>query len=206
MGQILTLDILAEHLGQAPLPWWLSGLRALHKAAGYRERRRGEFEITILRKDQYRLRRALTGWEFWTTDGGEPHLWGKTEILHADVHTLICRPSPDGDATLTVRIEESRDACWFAHWSPQVGRPLEELGEADKRGVRYLAPELQLFRQAETPDMRDERDLTLLAPVFSENQLTWLIEAIEAAYGSGHAWRQLLGDLRRSFQQASAIF
>ncbi len=206
MGQNLTLDLLQDRLSPAPLSWWLSGRRALQKAAGFRDRRKGEFEITIMRKDQHRLRRALAGWDFWLADGVEPRLWGQTEILHADMHMLICRPSPEEDAVLTIRIEECGSGGWFAHWCPQIGRPMEELGEPDRRGLRYLAPELQLFRQAETPDIRDERDLTLLAPVLSEAQLTWLIEAVEVAYGSEHPWRPLLGDLRQSFQQASAIF
>jgi len=92
-------------------------------------------------------------------------------------------------------IDESNGSEWYSRRCHEVRKPLEEMGVSDDQGARFLSPEIQLFYKASSPRPKDELDFEASLPLLAPTQKTWLLEAIERAYGSANVWADRLRTL-----------
>ena len=72
-----------------------------------------------------------------------------------------------------------------------IRRPLAGIGRTSSDGIRYLAPEIQLYYKAKNPRPKDEADFTAVLPVLTQTQRQWLSGTLARAFGD-HPWRDQL--------------
>jgi hypothetical protein len=113
------------------------------------------------------------------------------EHLRAGVHDVWCRPGPGESWRIQVMIEESGDGDWVSRRDPGIRRPLAGIGRASSDGIRYLAPEIQLYYKAKNPRPKDEADFTAVLPFLTQAQRQWLSGTLARAFGD-HPWRDQL--------------
>lgn len=75
--------------------------------------------------------------------------------------------------------------------NPRIRRAIASIGNLD--GIRYLAPEIQLFYRAGKPRDKDQIDFDAVLPLLTPAQRRWLREAVTDTYGV-HPWLNRLGD------------
>jgi hypothetical protein len=88
-------------------------------------------------------------------------------------------------------IEESDDGDWVSRRDPGIRRPLASIGRTTSDGIRYLAPEIQLYYKAKDPRPKDEADFTAVLPFLTQPQRQWLSRTLASAFGD-HPWRDRL--------------
>jgi hypothetical protein len=74
---------------------------------------------------------------------------------------------------------------------PGIRRPLAGIGRTTSDGIRYLAPEIQLYYKAKDPRPKDEADFTAVLPFLTQPQQQWLSRTLASAFGD-HPWRDRL--------------
>jgi hypothetical protein len=62
------------------------------------------------------------------------------------------------------------------------------MGVKSREGIRFLAPEIQLFYKAKAPRPKDWLDFTMVLPSLTCDQRAWLRDAILIAYGEDNDW------------------
>ena len=107
-----------------------------------------------------------------------------------------CRPGPGEPWRIQVMIEESDDGDWVSRRDPGIRRPLAGIGRTTSDGLRYLAPEIQLYYKAKDPRPKDEADFTTVLPFLTQPQQQWLSRTLARAFGN-HPWQDRLatGDI-----------
>jgi hypothetical protein len=184
-------------LSAMPCPWWIAGGYAIELAVGRPVRDHGDIDVMVLRQDQIRVQEALPGWEWWAGDPpGTLRRWRPGEHLRTGVHDVWCRPGPGEPWGIQVMIEESGDGDWVSRRDPGIRRPLAGIGRTSSDGIRYLAPEIQLYYKANDPRPKDEADFTAVLRLLTQAQRQWLDGTLARAFGD-HPWRDRLLDARR---------
>jgi aminoglycoside-2''-adenylyltransferase len=172
--------------------WWLAGGYAIELAVGRPLRDHADIDVLLLRRDQEAVRDALAGWELWAADPpGVLRLWHGDEQLPITVHDIWCRPGPDRPWRIQIMLDESAGGEWLSRRNPSLRRPISTLGRTSADGIRFLAPEIQLFYKAKTPRPKDETDFAAILPHLDTTQRRWLAEAITITYRQ-HPWLPLL--------------
>jgi len=175
-----------------PCPWWVAGGYAIELAVGRPVRGHGDVDVVVLRRDQLHVQRALRVWEWWAADPpGVLRPWCAGERLRGGVHDVWCRPGPAAPWRVQVMFDESSGGDWVSRRDPGIRRPLADIGRDGGGGIRYLAPEIQLFYKAENPRPKDEIDFTAAVPVLTGAQRQWLADALAHTFGA-HPWRDRL--------------
>ena len=175
-----------------PCPWWIAGGYAIELAVGRPVRDHGDIDVMVLRQDQIHVQTALHGWEWWPATRRAPCArGGPGSICGQRVHDVWCRPGPGEPWRLQVMIEESGDGDWVSRRDPGIRRPLAGIGRTSSDGIRYLAPEIQLYYKAKDPRPKDEADFTAVLPFLTQAQRQWLSGTLARAFGD-HPWRDRL--------------
>lgn len=183
----------AEVFEGAPFPWWIAGGYAIERFIGGVLRHHHDIDVLALHRDHAALCRHLSGWECWAIDPpGRLRRWPPGEGLQDEVHDIWCRRGDRDAWSFQVMLDQSEDHEWRSRRCPGVRRPIRELGSPDAGGVPYLAVEIQLFYKAKAPRARDTLDFNASLPLLGEQQRAWLRQAIEAAYGCGNPWLEVL--------------
>lgn len=87
--------------------------------------------------------------------------------------------------------DESSGGDWVSRRDPGIRRRIADIGRDGGDGIRYLAPEIQLFYKAENPRWKDEVDFTAAVPLLTEARRQWLADALAHTFGA-HPWRDRL--------------
>ena len=178
----------AAILADCEAPWRIAGGYAIEFAVGRALRPHDNIDVLMLRRDQWKARAALSGWELWVADpSGTLRPWLPSEWLPEGVHDVWCRRVPDGPWQLQIMLDESEGGQWLSRRNPDVRRPIEALGGVSPGGIPYLAPEIQLYYKAKQPRPKDETDLAAVLPRLDASRRLWLGEAIRRTYGGGQA-------------------
>ncbi|WP_164254546.1 amino acid transporter [Streptomyces sp. S4.7] len=168
--------------------WWVAGGFAIELAVGRRIRSHGDIDVLLLRRDQLVAQQALSGWQWWAADPpGSLRPWALDEVLSLEVHDIWCRPGPDDPWRIQIMIDESCGQEWVSRRDPRVRRPISMLGMTSADGVPFLALDVQLYYKAKTPRPKDEEDFDAALPVLTDQQRSWLVDAISKTYGP-HPW------------------
>jgi hypothetical protein len=85
------------------------------------------------------------------------------------------------------------DDHWASRRNPLLTRPMSLAVRRTGDGLPYLTPEAQLLMKAKGQRPKDEADFELVAPALSDEQRTWLREAIERVH-PGHPWLEALSN------------
>lgn len=180
---------IARVFREACFSWWVAGGYAIEHFVGRQFRDHADLDILVLRRDSTALRLHLSHWECWVADPlGRLHVWRVGEALAGNIHDVWCRQNPGSPWAFQVMIDESDGFEWRSRRCPLVGKPIQQLGVANDQGTLFLAPEVQLFYKAKSPRPKDDLDLEASLPLLAPAQRTWLIHAIQRAYGPASIW------------------
>jgi len=120
-------------------------------AAGRSLRPHGDIDVLLLHRDQSAVQDALPGWQWFAADPpGSLRPWRRGELLSDDLHDVWCRPSATQPWRIQIRLDRSVGSGGVSRRNPR--RAIASIGNLD--GIRYLAPEIQLFYKAGKPETR----------------------------------------------------
>ena len=188
-----TPEEVAAILAECEAPFWIAGGYAIEFAVGRAFRAHDDIDVLMLRRDQWKAKTALSGWDLWVADPpGTLRPWPQGEWLPEGIHDVWCRRAPGGPWRLQIMLDGSEGGQWLSRRNPDVRRPIEALGGVSPGGIPYLTPEIQLYYKAKQPRPKDEMDFVAVLPSLDLKQRLWLGDAIRRTYGSGHAWLALL--------------
>ena len=185
----LSLSQLSTLLGSADFPWWVAGGYAIELAVGHAYREHEDLDVLILRRDQAAVRRFLADWDCRPVDpAGLLRRWEPGEILPLDVHDVWCREDTNVPWRFSLMIDEADGDTWYSRRDSTVRKPVSELAAQQAGKLPFLAPDVQLYYKAKNVRPKDEQDLTMVLPVLTKRQRTWLCEAVYRTYGAEHPW------------------
>lgn len=185
----------------APLagPWWIAGGWAIDLFLGRQTREHEDIDVQTLRRDQHAVRALFGGWDVQAAlppprDETWPfRSWRLGELLDPGEHDIWLRPTPTEPWAIQLMIADTVGETWLSRRTPEITRPLAELGGVTADGIPYLAPEVQLFYKAKNARPKDEADFAQALPALSPERRLWLDNALAVAHPA-HPWRaQLVG-------------
>ncbi len=177
----------ADLLNGLSIPWWVAGGWALDLFIGRETRRHDDTDVEILKRDQLKLEGCLEGWDLHSAARGVLGPWSPGEWLGKDINSVWCRRSPGEDWALQVMLADAQGGAWVYRRSPDITRPLQDVGLVTPDGIPYLAPEVQLLYKSAAPRPKDEGDFELVLPRLCSDRRRWLANALSRAH-PGHPW------------------
>lgn len=175
------------------VPWWIAGGWAIDLFLGRQTREHDDLDVQILRRDQLAVRTLLGTWDVQAAlqpprDETWPFRpWLLGERFDPTIHDIWCRPDASQPWVFQLMIADARDEWWIFRRMPTIQRPLANLGNVTEEGIPYVAPEVQLLYKAKNLRPKDEADFMHALPELSQEQRTWLREALSQSDRS-HPW------------------
>lgn len=149
--------------------------------------------VTILRKDQQRLKTAFAGWEIYNTNAPGLRYWDGEAFLEK-IPNVWLRKDRESPWALEVMFQNSRDGQWIYRRNEAIQRKIDDIGFITRDGIPYLRPEIQLLYKGGGSLYRetDLDDLKSILPVLSDDSKQWLISALQTEFPDGHDWIDIL--------------
>ncbi len=197
MTELLPWDALSPHdastlFADFGAPWWVAGGWAVDLFVGRETRKHGDIDLAILRRDQERLRRHLSGWDIHVAHDGVLTPWAAGDQLAAPRFQFWVRRAPGEPWSFEVMLEDDADGDWLFRRTPSVRLPLERIGCVTPDRIPYINPEIALLYKANHVEIeRNTADFLLAAPLLEEVPRRWLRDAIAMLY-AGHPWLEQL--------------
>ena len=177
--------------------WYLCRGWAVDSWLGRQTRDHADLDFAVFQDDQHTLFDHLAGWQLIghddnvADDSSEP--WdGRRLDLPAHIHAR----SDDG-VHLDIQVNERSGRDWIFSREPRITLPLRRCAQQSPWGLPTAGPEVILFYKANPPRWRDglrpalrrrdERDFLALLPHLTEEQRSWLRDAISLVH-PGHPW------------------
>lgn len=187
----------------APLaaPWWIAGGWAIDLFLGRQTRRHEDIDVEVLRRDQHAVRAQFSAWG-WDLQAALPpprdeswpfRPWPRDAVLDEAIHDIWCRPTVTHPWVLQLMIADTRDAWWVSQRSPQIVRPVAEIGVVTPDGIPYLAPEIQLLYKAKGHRPKDDADFMHALPALDGERRHWLRNTLTMVHPH-HPWLDLLAE------------
>jgi hypothetical protein len=120
---ISPLEIKKE-LDSLSFSWWICAGWALELYVGNKIREHHDMDIAILRKDQFKLKEQLPGWEFKIAVNGELYDWGEHEI-NPSLHALWAKKNGQEKWVTEFLLNESTDTDWVFRKNHDITYPLD---------------------------------------------------------------------------------
>lgn len=195
----LSIPELAQILGQARFVWWIAGGHALDLFLGRTTRRHDDLDVEVLRRDQHRAQRLLTGlgWDMHVAADGRLRPWCPGECLTAGDNSVWCRPTTDEPWCVQLMLADSDNNNWRFRRNPAIIRPIESIRRRTTTGVPYLDPTIQLLFKAKNPRPKDTADFNAVLVALSSADRVWLASALATTHPH-HPW---LAELRSDSNQ-----
>lgn len=189
--------------------WFLCGGWAVDAWLGNQTREHHDVDITVFRDDQRALFDHLAGWQLVghddnvADDSSEP--WdGRSLDLPAHIHArppgvapAVGRTGQGPGFNLEVILNERSEGDWVFSREPRITLPMDRCVQESPWGVPAVIPEVIIFYKAHPdvwrdglrapPRPHDELDFLALLPSLTDDQRSWLREAISLVQ-PGHPW------------------
>ncbi|HET7673781.1 MAG TPA: hypothetical protein VFK11_04715 [Candidatus Saccharimonadales bacterium] len=176
------------------IDWWVAGGWALDLFLGRQTREHEDLDISVLRKDERKVRDFLSGWHMQIGLGEgklEPAVLETTSIFPKDREIIWCKPSAIEDWAFEILLCKSEENEWVFKRDSKIRRPIKEIGGITDGGVPYLQPEIVLLFKAKTADSKNQADFINVLPSLSQKQRVWLDKSISMVH-PGHPWLKKL--------------
>ena len=167
--------------------WWIAGGWAIDLWLGRQTREHLDLDIAILRKDQWRVRRHLDGWDLHIAEEETLSPLPRDEQLDPPRHALWCRQDAEAGWAFELLINESSGTDWVFRRDDRVRRRLSGIGHVTPEGLPVLSPEIVLLFKAKNRREHDEADFANVHPTLDAGQRRWLSAALRVAH-PGHDW------------------
>ena len=175
----------------AAFPWWIAGGYAIEAFVGRPLREHGDVDIGVFRDEHLEVREYLTGWDVHCADPpGALRPWPSGELLPGAVHDIWVRETADGPWRFQLMLNEREGDQWVYRRDPRTRRSIAAL-TFERKGVRYLVPEVQLLFKSKGMREKDVADFEAALPLLSGRARSWLATHLELEM-HGHPWLELL--------------
>jgi len=175
-----------------PAPWWVVGGHSIEAFTGV-TRFHEDIDLVVYTEHVPQLREQFRGvFHLWSNYGGTFRIIDDEhpEPLHP-LSQVWMRVDARSPWRIDCPLNPSRDGRWVSKRDDSFVADLEEVTWVAADGVRYLNPEVTLMFKAKFARAKDEIDLANAWPLMSEEQRSWLREAVRRTY-PGHAWQPRL--------------
>ena len=183
-------DDVAQALSTIEVPWWFAGGWALDLFVGSSVREHRDVDVSVFREDFEAFAASLDGWESFAAAGGRLELWQTGEPMPEAVHSYWLRPSGSARWHFEILLEERENGEWLYRRDRSIRRPLAEL-VYERRGRRFVRPEIQLLYKAKETRAEDRADFDHVVAHLSSQSGAWLTHALERLH-PGHTWLAIL--------------
>lgn len=170
--------------------WSVAGGWAIDLFLGAQTRSHSDLDLAVLRADQWRVRRHLSGFEWrYAVPGqrGRLHDWADGKRLEPPIHEVHAQRMTPEPRALEILLNEAQGEMWHYRRDPAVTMPLEDVVRRTGHGIPYLVPEVVLLYKAREPAERDNADFAGALPRLEVEQRRWLRRALDRCH-PGHAW------------------
>ena len=184
-----SLSRLLQRFGAASFRWWVSGGLALELWTGRSWRAHGDVDIGIVRADFPRVAAALDGYALFVAASGKLSPYeGQALASRRHENNVWARDPVTELWQLDVQLGEGDATHWIYRRDSSVRRPWPTAVLADRNGVPYLAPDLQLLFKSKQPRAKDHEDAAQVIPALAVEQRAFL----RAQLATDHPWQRLL--------------
>jgi hypothetical protein len=183
----ITVAETAAEMAAFAQPWWIAGGFAIEAFLGRPIREHADIDVGLLHRDHLAVHRHLATWDLQCADPpGTLRTWTLGETLGPHIHDIWARRDDAGPWRFQLMLDNADGDDWICRRDPRIRRPLDDL-TFEQDGIRYLAPEIQLFYKARGQRPKDVIDFEAALPALSQDQHAWLYNALSLVH-PGHAW------------------
>lgn len=169
----------------AGVTFCVGGGWAVSLHAGRVTRRHGDLEVGVVRGDYLAARDALRDLAPYAAVGGKVVPLAEGEEPPGDHFQTWFH---DGDAwRVDVMIEPGDADTWVYRRDESLSAPRSFMVGHSSDGIPYLLPHGGLLFKAKYGRAKDEADFAVAAPLLTEEQLAWLVAALER-FHPDHSW------------------
>ena len=182
------VDAVADVMRGFPHPWWVAGGWAVDLFVGRVTREHGDIEIGAFRDTQRALHAHLGRFKLFKAVDGAFVPWdAATEDIVPPVFQIQATHESLPGEDLQVFLDDRDGGRWICRRNVAITRPVDDV-TFSARAVRALRPEIQLLFKAKHFELaKNERDFSLVAPLLTSEQRSWLKESTAATH-PGHPW------------------
>ena len=188
--QPLTIDEIVERFAAFEVDWWVAGGQAIDLFLGWETRHHEDLDIEMYRDDRDFLFEVFAGWDLHVVSEGQLVPWQRGDPIDDAVFGVWGRPTPDDAWAIEVILANGDETTWRFRRDPDISLPRSRL-TAERRGVPFCTPEVQLLYKAKQARPKDDVDLTRCLHRLGRDQKAWLRDAI-ARGRSDHPWVAVL--------------
>ncbi len=174
--------------------WWVAGGWSLEAFTGV-SRRHDDCDPTVLRAELPLLRRHLCGrFDVWAATNGS--LWplrpderptaAAADVLPEGCNQVWTRPSASDPWEFDILLAPGDTETWVYRRDPTLTMPMRD-ALWERRGIRYLQPQIQLLYKAPGLRQKDWADFQSTLPFLDAHQRGWLVDALQATLPD-HPW------------------
>jgi len=167
---------IADRLAGISAPWCVVGGWALDLWHGRQTRAHHDLEIAIPRSYFAEVRRAFTGFEFFTASNGTL----SAEPPSADQHQNWVLDPIARVWRVDIFLEPGDDTTWIYRRDPTLRLPRARTVAHTTDGIPYLRPELVLLFKAKAMRPKDELDFAAALPNIDREWLDELLRSTRA--------------------------
>jgi hypothetical protein len=157
--------------------WWICGGWALELYSGKKIREHHDMDIAILRKDQFKLKEQLPGWEFKIAVDGILYDWGDHEI-DKNLHALWAKKVGEEKWITEFLLNEASDKDWIFRKDPEITYPLNAIGLIIDT-IPVLKPMIPLLFKSGHCNEKDDLDFFAVIDLMDADQKQTLKEWIK---------------------------
>lgn len=177
MWQPLTIDEIVERFDGFDVDWWVAGGYAIDLFLGWETRPHADVDIELFRSDRESLFDVFAGWDLHVVSDGALVPWSEGEPLDDAVFGVWGRPTADDAWAIEVILASGDARTWRFRRDPEISLPRPRL-TAERDGVPYCTPEVQLLYKAKQSRPKDDIDFTRCLHHMTMEQKAWLRDAI----------------------------
>lgn len=184
-----------ELMAGYPKPWWIVGGHAIEAFTGV-PRMHEDVDLVIFARDVPAFRAHLgDAFHLWSNFGGTFRFFDDKHPEPLDPRSQIwVRRNARSPWLLDCILNPDADGRWQSKRDAEHVADLDEVTWVADDGIRYLSPEITLFFKAAQHRAKDEIDLDNAWPLLSDDQRSWLRDAVRR-YDGQHPWNERLAGM-----------
>jgi hypothetical protein len=187
----LTPVEVARLLDGLPAPWWIVGGWAVDAFTGV-ARAHEDIDVAFFRADLPAvLDRLSPDMCVWSNLSGTLRPLRTPDDLLDGARQLWVRRDGDSPWVMDLAMTPHEGDTWISPRDDRVRLPLTDATFTALSGIRYLRPELVLFRKARTARSKDDADLAAILPTLDSSAGERLRAWLELVH-PGHRWLDVI--------------
>ena len=168
--------------------WFVAGGWAIDLYIEKETRPHHDIEITVFRKDQFKIKDYLKEFEFQQVQKGKFYPWTDKYLEHP-IHEIHAT-NKAGDK-IEILLNETDGENWVFRRDFRITYPIKNIYSISDEGIPYLNPEIVLLFKVKGTRKKDHQDFMAVKEYLNREQKNWLKKAI-SIHAPQHKWLKYL--------------